>query len=352
MLSFLYPNVTFVICKNIVTMPSIEEREKIIFDYHNDPSNYHKGIRETADKIRQLYKWKNMYKEITEFIIACPTCQLSKFDRKNRTQTLNVRESPNKPFEVLSVDLFFFDNKKMLTIVENLTKFAQAYIISDKTPETIINKLKVYFSLFGIPKRIMSDHGGEFKNKKINIFCESLNILWHFTSSEYHQSNGMIERFHATITDTLRSYLLEHNQCDLEDALLVAINSYNSSKHSSTSTTPYNLVFPYKNNDEFDQMLFDNKIATVREKQSDLRKTQKNRFDNLKTRKLDVTYIVGDKILVKRPRNPNTPKAILNTGPYVIIEVNNNNKTLKIQLDNGVIRKFHFNSVKPFYDAL
>lgn len=65
------------------------------------------------------------------------------------------------------VDTCFRKNENIVhsCYVHNLTKSAQAYIVNDKTPETIINKLKVYFSLFGIPKRIMSDHGGEFKNK-------------------------------------------------------------------------------------------------------------------------------------------------------------------------------------------
>lgn len=255
MLQFLYPNTNFIVCKNITTVPPVEERQQIIFDFHCDPNNYHKGIKETTNKIRQLYKWKNMHNEIAELITLCPTCQMSKIDRVNGIQPLNIRfiDSKDKPFESISVDLFFFDNEIFLTIIDNLTKFAQVYIISNKKPQNIKNSLRLYFLTFGIPQVVISDQGGEFNNKLIKEFSESIKISWHYTSSEYHSSNGIIKRFHATLADTLRCYLIEHNTCDLKDALLVAVNSYNSSQHSSTGFTPNNLVFPFKNGNELSE---------------------------------------------------------------------------------------------------
>lgn len=352
MLQYLYPKTNFIICKNIVTMPPTEERQQIIFDFHNNPNNFHKGIKETTNKIRQLYKWKNMHKEIAEFITLCPTCQISKIDRKNRTQSLNIKDPPDKPFESLSVDLFYFDNNILLTIIDNLTKFAQAYIVPNKKPQSIIDSLHTYFRIFGISKSIISDQGGEFNNKLIKQFAESIKINWHYTSSEYHSSNGIVERLHATLADSLRCYLIEHNTCDFKDALLIALNSYNSSQHSSTGFSPNSLVFPYKNNIELEQQqkLILDTIKNVKSKQIEKKKAQKEYFDKTKATKMCKKFEVGQKILLKRPRNPNTPKTILCTGPYEILSINEHNKTLEICLDNNVIRKFHFNNAKPFYE--
>ena len=47
----------------------MQYKQRIIFEYYfSNPSNYHKDIKETANKIRQLYKLKNMEREISDFI--------------------------------------------------------------------------------------------------------------------------------------------------------------------------------------------------------------------------------------------------------------------------------------------
>ena len=57
----------------------------------------------------------------------------------------------------------------------------------------------MFCELFGTPKILQTDNGGEFKNNDLENFCEENNIkLIH--SSPYHpQTNGSVEATHKEI---------------------------------------------------------------------------------------------------------------------------------------------------------
>jgi transposase InsO family protein len=68
--------------------------------------------------------------------------------------------------------------------------------------------------MFGAPKRILSDNGGEFNNEEIKEFYERFNIEPLYTAAESPFSNGVVERLNAIIGDQL-SKIMEKEK-DLE----------------------------------------------------------------------------------------------------------------------------------------
>ena len=98
-----------------------------------------------------------------------------------------------RPWEVIGADLFTHNNKHHLCIVDYCSKFSINKKTEDLSADSRILMFKVIFAEHGLPKKLMSDSGGNFVSDKFRTFCKSLNIEQAFSSSYHHQSNGQVE---------------------------------------------------------------------------------------------------------------------------------------------------------------
>lgn len=109
-------------------------------------NNLHRGINETIKRIKEKYNWPGLTKDVEKLIKSCETCQKVKVCRKNLSTPLVVTETPKTPFERINMDLFEYSTRNyVLTIRDELTKFSQAYPLSDKKASNIANTLVVFF---------------------------------------------------------------------------------------------------------------------------------------------------------------------------------------------------------------
>ena len=75
-----------------------------------------------------------------------------------------------------------------------------------------------HFSEYGLPKKIISDAGGNFISDKFKRFCKNLNIEQGISSSYYHQSNGQVEACIKFIKLTIKNAI--NTKSDMHIALL------------------------------------------------------------------------------------------------------------------------------------
>ena len=54
----------------------LEGQQKIISEFYESWWAGHHGIWESFSKIKEKYKWKDMYKDVVDFLGSCKTCQL------------------------------------------------------------------------------------------------------------------------------------------------------------------------------------------------------------------------------------------------------------------------------------
>jgi transposase InsO family protein len=68
-----------------------------------------------------------------------------------------------------------------------------------------------WVSRFGVPSTVPSDRGVQFASAIWSQLCSTLGIFHRLTMAYHPQANGMVERFHRQLKDTLRARLVNHD---------------------------------------------------------------------------------------------------------------------------------------------
>jgi transposase InsO family protein len=63
-------------------------------------------------------------------------------------------------------------------------------------------------------KKVRSDNGSEFKNARIDEYCDDKGIKHELSSKYTPKQNGIVERKNRTLIDMARSMLAEYNVSD------------------------------------------------------------------------------------------------------------------------------------------
>ena len=119
---------------------------------------------------------------------------------------------------MLGADVFHFNNKNYLCIVDYHSKFPVIKRMEGLSTASLITKPKVTFAEYGIPCKIMSDAGTNFVSDKFRKFCSRLNIEPAVSSAYHHQSNGQVKSCIKFIKHTFKKYA--HSSGDIHMALL------------------------------------------------------------------------------------------------------------------------------------
>ena len=96
-------------------------------------------------------------------------------------------------------------NKWLVTIMDRFSRWLEAIPISDIKAITIARKFyDTWVCRFGVPDYIITDQGSQFESEIFAHLLQSLDIKRKRSTAYHPQSNGMIERVHAVIKQTLR----------------------------------------------------------------------------------------------------------------------------------------------------
>jgi len=142
--------------------------QDVIRENHDPKYVAHPGIKRTYSLISLNYWWPKMRETIEQYIRKCDPCQRRKENREMIAPLGDV-EKPKIPFEVTSMDITGpypttpRGNKYLLTFIDHLTKYVEAFPIPDHTAETCA---RVYSSQIitrhGSGLTLITDQGREF----------------------------------------------------------------------------------------------------------------------------------------------------------------------------------------------
>ena len=160
------------------------------------------GIKKTKLLAQESVYWHSINTNIEEFIKQCPTCL--EFQQTQPKEQIAHHDIPLRPWEVIGADIFQFNNKNYICIVDYHSKFPVIKRIEGLFADNLINALKIIFAEYDIPHKIMSDAGTNFISEKFRQFCKRVIIEQAVSSSYHHQSNGQVKACIKFIKCTLK----------------------------------------------------------------------------------------------------------------------------------------------------
>ena len=207
----------------------------------------HQGNTHTYCLIKCHYHWKGMSKDIRKYIANCTLCHREK--AKAQAYPLQLTEIPDRPFDKIVIDLVMecetstSGNKYILTIIEHLTGWPEAFPIPDKSVDTIVSTfINQYLHVHMCPRYILSNNGTEFKNTLMDQVPKQLGIERIFSAPYHPHSNGKLEVFQKYLKPTLKK-LCEKDPSNWDKYINQVLASYRVTPNLATAETPFLLVY-------------------------------------------------------------------------------------------------------------
>ena len=190
-------------------------RRILVPDVHRRPifdaihSLAHPSGRSTLAMVSKTYVWPRMRSDVLCWARQCQSCGVSKVALHTKPQVLPI-PIPATRFEHVHVDIvgpFPPDRgyRHLLTMIDRTTRWPEAVPISDTTAETVVQSfLDNWISRYGVPVTVTSDRGAQSTSELWRRMLSRFGISVASTTSYHPQANGLIERFHRTLKNTLR----------------------------------------------------------------------------------------------------------------------------------------------------
>ena len=193
------------------------------------------------------------------YITNCTLCCREK--AKVQAYPFQMTEIPDRPFTKIAIDLVTESktsnsgNKHIFTIIDHLTGWSEAFLIPDKSADTIVSTtINQYLPVHMCPRYIISDNGREFKNNLMDQVLKQLGIERIFSAPYHPQSNGNLEVFHTYLKPTLKK-LCEKDLSNWDKDINQVLASYRVTPNLATTETPFFLVYGRDPNLPLSQLL-------------------------------------------------------------------------------------------------
>ena len=352
-----------VLFNNNLPVPPVEDRYKIIQEYHTAPIGGHRGINKTYSKLANDYYWKNMRPDVRQFVLRCATCQTNKLVRVKTRLPLVISNTPSLPFEQISLDFYgplqqsAEGHRYILTAQDWLTKYIILTPVEFANAEEVARALtEKIICYFGPPAAIITDQGTHFRNKLLAEFSKLFKINKYSTTAYHPQSNGGIERMHHTLTEYLRKYV--DNSEEWHKWTAMCQHAYNCTEHESTGYTPHELLFgqrartPSSFPDKNQSVTYNDYVVDMTSKLTQLQTMaamnlvqSKYRSKYYYDRKLNIKHFREGELvyLLKQPKKGKF--AVEYEGPYEILEINHQFNNVKIG-NNQATKTVHVDKIK------
>ena len=207
----------------------------------------HLKVGKTLGNLRRSFFFRNMYTVCANYISGCPKCQQKDRGRKLQAPLGNMPK-PLGAWHTVAVDVLgplpqTRSGKRYIVVVTDyLTRFVITVATKDQTAETTADALMEKFLEFGLPERLITDNGPNFRSRLLAEMCRLIRTAHLFTTPYHPQFDGLCERFNRTLASMLRGFVGQH-QRDWDKYLPYIMHAYRAAPQESTGETPFFLMF-------------------------------------------------------------------------------------------------------------
>ena len=161
--------------------------------HHDTALAGHPGQAKAFDLLDRQYYWKDMGRQVDQYVRNCHSCERSRISRYAKFGVLQPMPVPEKPWEDISMDFLVglpecegFDG--VWVVVNRLSKLR--HLILCQTTADAVGLTKMYHRevvrLHGLATTVVSDQGPQFASNIWGKICSRLGIdRW--MSTVFHQ---------------------------------------------------------------------------------------------------------------------------------------------------------------------
>ena len=246
----------------------------------------HPGIGRMKSFSRGYVWWPGIDEQIENCVKECNECQLSR--KSPPPVPMHPWSWPDRPWSRIHVDYAGpFEGKMFLLIMDVHSKWLEVHMTDSSTSTATIELLRKTFACLGLPDVVVSDNATTFTSNEFGEFLKQ-NGVRHVRTPPYHPaSNGLVERAVQTFKDGMKRL----TNGSLNTRLQRFLFKYRITPHSTTGTSPAELMFGRKLRSHLDQMHPDLR-GKVRQNQD----RQKEAHDN-RARVQD--FVIGDLVYAR-----------------------------------------------------
>ena len=226
----------------------------------------HQGTDCTLSLLRERFWWPGMAQRMMMSVRNCPKCHI--FKAKPQIPPLEPILC-TEPLDLVHIDYVSMEVtvgikekpvvKNVLVIEDQFTRYTQAYVTNNHTACTMAHVLyNEFFSVFGFPRRLMSDQAAEITGQVISELCDLLGITKIRTLPYHPQTNGAIKRVHQTLRRKIAK-MDPDKRAKWPLHLGPILIAYNTTRSLITGYSPYLLMFGHR-----PRLLVDLLFPTVR----------------------------------------------------------------------------------------
>ena len=173
----------------------------------------HPGVERTRQTITAKFVWPSIRADVTRWARECIPCQRSKV-RRHVIPQIGDFPVPPKRFHHWNIDLVTMPTsngfKYLFTAVDRLSRWPVAVPICDISTQSVVDAFAYgIVSVFGVPESITTDNGSQFTSAMWKQLMDIWGIRSHFTTPYHPESNGLVERFHRRLKESLNTLATE-----------------------------------------------------------------------------------------------------------------------------------------------
>nr|XP_012146603.1 PREDICTED: uncharacterized protein LOC105663300 [Megachile rotundata] len=225
----------------------------------------------------------------------------------------------------------------ILIVIDAFTKFVWFYATKSANTREVILQLEKQATMFGNPRRIISDRGAAFTSNEFQEYCSREKIQHSLITTGPPRENGQVERVNRTFIPLLTK-LSAPEPGKWYRNLEAAQKFFKATPHRSIKTSPFQLFFGtcMRDDPQIREMLEEEWVANFEENRNELRAKAKEQLAKIqeenkrsfnKKRKEATMYREDDLVSIKRTQQGLGLKLAGNfLGPYRVSKVLRHNR--------------------------
>ena len=173
----------------------------------------HRGREATMSIVSENYWWDELETDVNEFVNHCLHCLVSRTG-KSIPRPLGHALHGSRPNEVIHADFLFMgaginDKKYTLMLKDDLSGFIWLWPAESASSEVASEALLQWITSYGSIEWLVTDQGSHFKNQLLRQLTDELQTSHHFTTPYSPWANGTVERVYREVKRATTALLSE-----------------------------------------------------------------------------------------------------------------------------------------------